>query len=120
MLRRADGGVATFENRDIKGLLVAEVVVEHALVDARTVGDVVDPGAFVPPLRELLHRRDQNCRTGGLRVTRICRACWLGLTAAANLRPARRGRGLWHYLGPGFRETFTVAIHLTTPTLAAS
>src|ERR1700674_4945779 len=119
MLRRADGGVATFENRDIKGLLVAEVVVQHALVDAGAVGDVVDPGAFVPPLRELLHRRGQDCRTGGLRVTRIRRACWRGPTAAAGLRPARRRHGLWHCHGPGFRETFMVAIYLTTPTLAA-
>src|ERR1700730_3750559 len=119
MLRRTDSGVATFENRDIKGLLVAEVVVEHALVDAGAVGDVVDPGAFVPPLRELLHRRDQDCRTGGLRVTRICRACRLGHTAAADRRPGRRGRARYHCLGPGFREKFTVAIYLTIPTPAA-
>ena len=42
--------------REIEPLLVAEIVVDHALAGARACGDLVDPGAGEPVLSELLRR----------------------------------------------------------------
>ena len=76
VLGRADGGVAAFQNSNIQGLFVAEIVIEHALVDARAAGDVVDPGPSVTSLGELLDRRREDRGTGGLRIAVVTPAYW--------------------------------------------
>ncbi len=68
MLRRADRDIRAFEHGDIERFLVAEVVIQHALVHVRPLGDVVDARAAVALLGEFLDRRLQDGRARALGI----------------------------------------------------
>src|SRR6185437_13961514 len=67
-LSRADRCIAPLEHGEVQPLLAAEIVVEHALVDAGSLGDAVDPRPVIAALRELGHGRGEDRRTGSLGV----------------------------------------------------
>ena len=69
-LALADVAVGLEQHPRVERLLVADVVIEHALVGAGPFGDPVDPRAVEPELDELLARRHQDVPLGALRVAR--------------------------------------------------
>ena len=44
-LGSADRGIGLFQDREIEPVLVAEIIIDHPLVDAGALGDVVDARA---------------------------------------------------------------------------
>src|SRR5262245_51090967 len=77
------------EYRDEQLLLAAEVIVNHALVRARSTRDQVDARAAEPALREHLHRRLQN-RVAGVDRWSVLTLLWpphLGPPALRHAEP---------------------------------
>ena len=64
----ADAGVGFFKDGKIKPILPAEVVIDHALVDARARGDPIDAGSCQPVCGEFPRRRFKDRRTGAWRI----------------------------------------------------
>src|SRR3954466_5905520 len=54
------GGVGTFQDGQIKCLLATEIMIQHALVDAGSLGDLVDAGAAIALIGEFSDRGSQN------------------------------------------------------------
>ena len=64
----ADAGIGRLQHRQVQRLLVADMVVQHALVGAGGRGDAVDPGAAEAVPGELGQRRVQDALAHALRV----------------------------------------------------
>src|SRR6516164_8020173 len=67
-LLRADLLVHPFEDRKIERVLVAEIMVDELLVDARARGDLVDAGAGKSAVGELTSRRGEQLATRGFGI----------------------------------------------------
>ena len=77
-LAGADVGVGVEQDAGVERLLVADVVVEHPLVDAGPLGDAVDARAVEPVLDELLAGGDQDVALRPPGVARTSRRGELG------------------------------------------
>ena len=78
-LALADLAVGVEQHAGVERLLVADVVIEHALVGAGALGDAVDAGAVEAVLDELLARGDQDVALGAVGVARAAAAARLGV-----------------------------------------
>jgi hypothetical protein len=68
LLLAPDLGVGTLQDGEKEVLLLAEVVVEHPLVDACSLRDAVHAGAAEAEIGELIGGRDQYRFTGGFGI----------------------------------------------------
>ena len=65
------------QGRQIQAFLAAEVVVDHPLVDAASLGDVVGAGGGKSPLAEFADRRLQDLCASGVGVALLRFSGWL-------------------------------------------
>jgi hypothetical protein len=92
-LRRPQRGVTALQHGDVKLVLLAEIMIEHAFVDICPLGNFVDAGSGEAFFDELIRRGIQNCAPRAIRIPLACYShrtstCWLA-AVDIHLRRAR-------------------------------